>query len=94
MAFIFAIQEFDPSPFYYLDEVDQNLDGINSELLAKMVKEEAKHAQFIVVSHNKRTMAAADVLYGITMERPGISKKVSVDLHGEQGRHQASPSPR
>src|SRR5581483_6180134 len=47
MAFIFAIQEFDPSPFYYLDEVDQNLDGINSELLARMVKAESSHAQFI-----------------------------------------------
>lgn len=76
MAFIFAIQEFDPSPFYYLDEVDQNLDGINSELLAKMVKEEAKHAQFIVVSLRKITLKEAEHVYGVTMMDNGLSEIV------------------
>ncbi|HUR68945.1 MAG TPA: chromosome segregation protein SMC [Candidatus Thermoplasmatota archaeon] len=76
MAFIFAIQEFDPSPFYYLDEVDQNLDGINSELLAKMVKDESKHAQFIIVSLRKITLKEADHVYGVTMMDNGLSEIV------------------
>lgn len=76
MAFIFAIQEFDPSPFYYLDEVDQNLDGINSELLARMVKEESKHAQFIIVSLRKVTLKEADHVYGVTMMDNGLSEIV------------------
>lgn len=74
MAFIFAIQEFDPSPFYYLDEVDQNLDGINSELLARMVKQESKHAQFIVVSLRKVTLKEAEHVYGVTMMESGLSE--------------------
>lgn len=76
MAFIFAIQEFDPSPFYYLDEVDQNLDGINSELLARMVKNESKHAQFIVVSLRKVTLKEAEHVYGVTMMESGLSEIV------------------
>lgn len=76
MAFIFAIQEFDPSPFYYLDEVDQNLDGINSELLARMVKAESKHAQFIVVSLRKVTLKEAEHVYGVTMMESGLSEIV------------------
>ncbi len=74
MAFIFAIQEFDPSPFYYLDEVDQNLDGVNSELLARMVKSESKHAQFIVVSLRKVTLKEAEHVYGVTMMESGLSE--------------------
>jgi chromosome segregation protein len=74
MAFIFAIQEFDPSPFYYLDEVDQNLDGINSELLARMVKAESTHAQFIVVSLRKVTLKEAEHVYGVTMMESGLSE--------------------
>ena len=74
MAFIFAIQEFDPSPFYYLDEVDQNLDGLNSELLSRMVKEEAKHAQFIIVSLRKVTLKEAEHVYGVTMTELGLSE--------------------
>lgn len=76
MAFIFAIQEFDPSPFYYLDEVDQNLDGINSEMLARMVKQESKHAQFIMVSLRKVTLKEADHVYGVTMMESGLSEIV------------------
>jgi chromosome segregation protein len=76
MAFIFAIQEFDPSPFYYLDEVDQNLDGINSEMLAKMVKDESRHAQFIIVSLRKVTLKEADHVYGVTMMDNGLSEIV------------------
>ena len=76
MAFIFAIQEYDPSPFYYLDEVDQNLDGVNSEMLARMVKQESKHAQFIVVSLRKVTLKEADHVYGVTMMDSGLSEVI------------------
>ncbi|HWG91191.1 MAG TPA: chromosome segregation protein SMC [Candidatus Thermoplasmatota archaeon] len=76
MAFIFAIQEYDPSPFYYLDEVDQNLDGINSELLARMVKENSRHNQVIMVSLRKVTLKEAEHVYGVTMMDSGISEVV------------------
>jgi len=76
MAFIFAIQEYSPSPFYYLDEVDQNLDGINSELLARMVKANSHHAQHIVVSLRKVTLKEAEHVYGVTMVESGLSEIV------------------
>ncbi len=76
MAFIFAIQEFDPSPFYYLDEVDQNLDGINSELLARMVCANSRRSQTIMVSLRKVSLKEADHVYGVTMTDAGLSEVV------------------
>ncbi len=76
MAFIFAIQEFTPSPFYYLDEVDQNLDGINSELLARMVKANSRTSQVIMVSLRKVTLKEASHVYGVTMNEGGLSEVV------------------
>jgi chromosome segregation protein len=95
MAFIFAIQEFDPSPFYYLDEVDQNLDGINSELLARMVKSEATHAQFIVVSLRKVTLKEAEHVYGVTMMESGLSEiigEVRISELADEPPQQEAPS--
>jgi chromosome segregation protein len=80
MAFIFAIQEYDPSPFYYLDEIDQNLDGINADLLAKLVKRNSKHAQFIVVSLRKVTLVQANHVFGVTMQENGLSEIVG-EIH-------------
>lgn len=77
MAFIFAIQRDDPSPFYYFDEVDQNLDAVNSELLAKMIKENARYAQFIVVSLRKITLKEASHIYGVTQQSPGLSEIIA-----------------
>jgi chromosome segregation protein len=77
MALIFAIQQYNPSPFYYFDEVDQNLDAVNSELLAKMVKENSKLAQFIVVSLRKITLKEASFMYGVTQEIPGQSEVIA-----------------
>ena len=74
LSFIFAIQEYQPSPFYVLDEVDMFLDSVNSEMVAHRVKESSKKAQFIQVSLRKVALAVADQLIGVTRPPSGISK--------------------
>ncbi len=76
LAFIFAIQEYQPSPFYVLDEVDMFLDAVNAEMVAKRVKESSAKAQFIQVSLRKVTLAMADHLIGVTRPPSGISKVI------------------
>lgn len=88
MAFIFAIQEYMPSPFYVLDEIDQNLDAVNAEKVATMVGRNAQHAQFIIVSLRKVTLKEADHVYGVTMNQPGLSEvvgNVHLDQVSEEG---------
>jgi len=80
VALIFAIFLIKPTPFCLLDEVDAPLDEGNVGRYNDMVKEMSKQSQFILITHNKRTMEVADTLYGVTMEEPGISKLVSVRL--------------
>ncbi len=84
IALLFAIYLVKPSPFCILDEVDAPLDDANIDRFLQLVKRFAKETQFIVVTHNKRTMASADALYGVTQEEDGISKIVSVRLRKEQ----------
>jgi chromosome segregation protein len=74
LSFIFAIQEYQPSPFYVLDEVDMFLDSVNSEMVAHRVKESSDKAQFIQVSLRKVALAVADQLIGVTRPPSGISK--------------------
>ncbi len=74
LSFIFAIQEYQPSPFYVLDEVDMFLDAVNSEMVAKRVKESSRKAQFIQVSLRKVTLTLADHLIGVTRPPSGISR--------------------
>ena len=74
LSFIFAIQEYQPSPFYVLDEVDMFLDSVNAEMVAKRVKESSSKAQFIQVSLRKVTLALADHLIGVTRPPTGISR--------------------
>ena len=80
VALIFSIFLFKPSPFCLLDEVDAPLDDVNVDRYNEMVREMTDASQFIVITHNKRTMEIADHLYGITMQEPGSSKVVSVNL--------------
>jgi len=76
----FAIFQYKPSPFCLLDEVDAPLDEANVGRFCEAIRAMTKHSQFIVITHSKRTMQMADVLYGVTMETPGVSKLVSVEL--------------
>lgn len=78
MALLMAIFQYQPSPFCVLDEVDAPLDEPNIERLTRMLKDMSEQTQFIVITHSKRTMEAAQSLYGVTMQEPGVSKLVSV----------------
>jgi len=82
VSLIFAIFQYKPSPFCLLDEVDAPLDEANIGRFASAVRQMTDRSQFILITHAKRTMEAADVLYGVTMETPGVSKLVSVELRG------------
>jgi chromosome segregation protein len=79
-TFIFSIFLIKPSPFCLLDEVDAPLDDANIDRFNQLVREMSKFSQFIMITHNRRTMELADTLYGVTMEEPGASKIVSVRL--------------
>jgi len=85
VSLIFAIFLIKPTPFCLLDEVDAPLDEANVGRYNEMVREMSRTSQFIVITHNKRTMEVADALYGVTMEEPGISKTVSVKLSAQAG---------
>ena len=80
VSLIFSIFLIKPSPFCLLDEVDAPLDEANVGRFSDMVKSISSLSQFIVITHNKRTMEVVDNLYGITMEEPGISKSVNVNV--------------
>jgi chromosome segregation protein len=78
VALVLAIFKTQPSPFCVLDEVDAALDDANIDRYASVLKEFEDMTQFIVISHRKRTMTSADVLYGVTMEQSGVSKRISL----------------
>jgi chromosome segregation protein len=77
LAFVFAVFLARPSPFYILDEVEAALDDANIDRFLHLLRRFSDRAQFIVVTHQKRTMDAADVLYGVSMGKGGVSKVVS-----------------
>jgi chromosome segregation protein len=86
VALLLAVFRARPSPFCILDEVDAPLDEANIDRFVSLVREFLDQSQFVIISHSKRTMSIADVLYGVTMEEPGVSRKVSVkfsDLHDQ-----------
>jgi len=86
VSLIFSIFQHRPSPFCLLDEVDAPLDEANIGRFAEAIRAMTKHSQFIVITHSKTTMQTADVLYGVTMETPGISKLVAVELRKNQAK--------
>lgn len=84
LALIMGIFMLKPSPFCVLDEVDAPLDEQNVHRFLSLIKEFAQTTQFLLITHNKVSMAATDVIYGVTMEEKGVSKKISVKLIEEQ----------
>ncbi len=85
LALLFAIFRYKPSPFCILDEVDAPLDEVNNERFVRLVRDMSRDTQFIVITHSRRTMEAADVLYGVTMEEAGCSRLVSVNFAEMEG---------
>ena len=91
MALLMSIFQYTPSPFCILDEVDAPLDEPNIERLTRLLKEMSEQTQFIVITHAKRTMEAAQSLYGVTMQEPGVSKLVSVKFKSAANGPSAAP---
>jgi chromosome segregation protein len=89
LSLLVGIFRYQPSPFCVLDEVDAPLDETNVGRLADMIKGMAESTQFVIVTHSKRMMQAADFIYGVTMQEPGVSKIVSVRMGGhDKGHHE------
>ncbi|OYT58163.1 chromosome segregation protein SMC [Euryarchaeota archaeon ex4484_162] len=94
LALIFALQNYDPSPFYVLDEVDMFLDSINAEAVSRMIKENSNHAQFIVVTLRRPTLKEADHVYGVTLREDGVSQMIgNIDLESIKEKIGATPTP-
>ncbi len=92
IALLFAIRGVKPSPFCVLDEIDAPLDDSNIGRFARLVRESSRNSQFIIVTHNRTTIATSDIVHGVTMEERGISKQISVRFEKE-GRLSAKPEP-
>jgi chromosome segregation protein len=86
VALLMAIFRYKPSPFCILDEVDAPLDEANIDRYIEGVRSMTDRSQFILITHSKRTMQAVDVLYGVTMQEPGVSKLVGVRVADAQAR--------
>ena len=92
VSLLFSIYQVKPSPFCVLDELDAPLDESNVVRFVKILERFIAHSQFIIITHNKRTIGMADVLYGVTMQEHGVSKIVSVKFHKADGQPQLVPA--
>ena len=92
VALLFALYMVKPSPFCLLDELDAPLDESNIHRFTNLLKQFVKESQFIIITHNKSTVAAADALYGVTMQERGVSKTVSMRFNKERGEAEAVPT--
>ena len=81
IALMFGMFKYKPSPFCLLDEIDAPLDDANVSRFVEMLRGMLDRTQFILITHNRRTMEIANRLYGVTMEEPGVSKMVSVRMN-------------
>src|SRR5947209_1906462 len=84
LSLLVGIFQYQPSPFCVLDEVDAPLDEANIGRFTELIKEMAVQTQFIIITHSKKTMSVAPVMYGVTMQEPGVSKVISVRFGDEQ----------
>ena len=92
LALLFALYRARPCPFYILDEVEAALDDINIGLFVSLVRDYRSKTQFLIITHQKRTMEAADLLYGVTMGSDGTSQVVSARMAEEEIDHEAGAS--
>ena len=92
VALLFALYMVKPSPFCLLDELDAPLDESNIHRFTNLLKQFVKESQFIIITHNKSTVAAADALYGVTMQERGVSKTVSMRFNKERGETEVLPT--
>ena len=90
LALLVGIFQYQPSPFCILDEVDAPLDEANIGRFTELVRDMSGQTQFIIITHSKKTMSIAPVMYGVTMQEPGVSKLVSVRFHDEPARMAAT----
>ncbi len=84
LALLFAMLRVRPSPFCVLDEIDASLDASNTDRFVELLRDFAERSQIIIITHNPRTMEAAHVLHGVTMDEPGVSRRISVELREAQ----------
>jgi chromosome segregation protein len=80
LALLFALFQINPAPFYILDEADVALDDVNLQRFVALIRRYKEQAQFLVVTHQRRTMDVADILYGVTMQKDGVSRVLSQKL--------------
>jgi chromosome segregation protein len=92
VALLFALYMVKPSPFCLLDELDAPLDESNIHRFTNLLKQFVKDSQFIIITHNKSTIAAADAMYGVTMQERGVSKMLSMRFNQERGEAEAIPA--